>query len=299
MDTTFFKGIIVPIITPITEDEGIDEQRLRKQVDFVIEGGVSGILVFGSNGEFYVMEEDEIQKTLDIVISQNRNRVPIYLGIGEIRTTKCVRLAQMALSKGVKGISILQPMFLKPSYDELYAHFATIAKSVSTLPVLLYNNPGRTGYGMSQDLVSALAHDIPNIIGMKDSSGNLTETMEFIRRNVDVNFKVMCGKDTLIYSGLGIGCVGAVCCTANFVPQLVCSIFDEFTHNNYKKALAIQLKLNPLRLQMDNSSFPVATKDYANLLGLDVGKPMRPSLSSTEDQMKGLQKQLAILGDFA
>jgi 4-hydroxy-tetrahydrodipicolinate synthase len=296
MDTTFFKGIIVPILTPVTADEKIDEPRLRNQIDFVIAGGVSGILLFGSNGEFYVMEEDEILKTLRIAIDQTAMRVPIYLGIGEIRTSKCIRLAQKAREAGVAGISILQPMFLKPSHEELCAYFTAIAESVPDLPVLLYNNPGRTGYGISQECVEYLAHNQSNIVGMKDSSGNLTETIEFIRRNRDVNFKVMCGKDTLIYAGLSVGCVGAVCCTANFLPKLVCSIYDKFENGDSKGALEKQWKLNPIRLQMDNSSFPVATKDYANLLGLDVGNPILPCLPSTQDQLDGLRSQLVQSG---
>ncbi|MCH3918476.1 MAG: dihydrodipicolinate synthase family protein [Spirochaetia bacterium] len=292
MDTDFFKGIIVPILTPMTDDERIDAERLCRQVDFVIDGGVSGILLFGSNGEFYVMEESEIEQSLGLVVEHVAGRVPVYMGIGAIRTSKCVRLAKMAQGYGVNGISILQPMFLKPSEDELRTHFATIAEAVSDLPVLLYNNPGRTGYGISQDCVEYLAHHQENIIGMKDSSGNLTETIEFIRRNHDVNFKVMCGKDTLIYSGLSAGCVGAVCSTANFLPKLVCSIYDKFTAGDSKGSLEAQWRLNPIRLQMDKSSFPVATKDYANLLGLDVGAPILPCKPSDQQQMDGLKQQL-------
>jgi len=292
MNTDFFKGIIVPIVTPVTENEDIDENRLRNQIDFVINGGVSGLLLFGSNGEFYAMEEEDIEKALHIAINQSDNRVPIYLGIGEIKTSKCIRIAQMAEKAGASGISLLQPMFLKPSNEELCSHFAAIAKSVPNLPVLLYNNPGRTGYGISQDCVEYLAHNLENIIGMKDSSGNLTETIEFIRRNKDINFKVMCGKDTLIFAGLSVGCVGAVCCTANFLPKLVCSIYDEFIMGNNKSSLEKQWELNPIRLQMDKSSFPVATKDYANLLGLDVGDPLKPCFPSTEKQLKGLKQQL-------
>ncbi|WP_320128822.1 dihydrodipicolinate synthase family protein [uncultured Sphaerochaeta sp.] len=296
MDTNFFKGIIVPIVTPVSNDETIDEKKLRHQVDFVIDGGVSGILVFGSNGEFYMMEEAEIEQTLTIVLDHVKNRVPVYLGIGNIRTSKCVRLAKMAEHKGVKGISLLQPMFLKPSEDELRTHFATIAQSVPSLPVLLYNNPGRTGYGISQDCVQYLAHSVPNIVGMKDSSGDLTQTSEFIRRNNDIGFKVMCGKDTLIYAGLCVGAVGAVCSTANFLPELVCSIYDLFVAGNMKGSLQAQWKLDPIRLQMDKSSFPVATKDYANLIGAPVGDPILPSKCSTIAQLEGLRAQLVDAG---
>ncbi len=292
MDTSFIKGIIPPILTPITSDEKVDEIALRSLVDFVIEGGCSGILAFGSNGEFYMMEEDEMAEALAILMDQVAGRVPVYMGIGAIRTSKCIRLAKMGVKMGAKGISILQPMFIKPTDEELKAHVRAIAASAGETAVLLYNNPGRCGYAMSQDLVEELAHTVPNLVGMKDSSGDLTQTIEFIRRNADVGFKVMCGKDTLIYSGMAVGAVGAVCSTANFLPELVCSIYDKYVAGDLKGSLEAQLKLNPIRLAMDKSSFPVATKDLANLVGQKVGKPFLPNLPSPPKQMEHLRSEL-------
>lgn len=296
IDTSFIKGIIPPIAIPLKDDESFDEKKLRRHVDFVIEGGVSAILAFGSNGEFYMQEEDEMRDILDVMIDQVAGRVPVFMGIGAIRTSKCIRLAQMGVEHGAKAVSILQPMFLKPSEDELYTHFAAIADSVENVPVLLYNNPGRTGYGIPQTVAEKLAHQKANVVGMKDSSGDITQTEEFIRRNADVGFKVMCGKDTLIYAGLSVGAVGAVCCMANFVPRLVCSIYDRFVAGNLKGSLDRQFVLNPIRLQMDRSSFPVATKDYANLLGLELGAPYLPTKNSTPEQLEGLRQQLVKAG---
>ncbi|MDD4573969.1 MAG: dihydrodipicolinate synthase family protein [Sphaerochaeta sp.] len=292
MDTSFIKGIIPPIVTPITEDEKVDEASLRKVVDFVIEGGCSGILAFGSNGEFYMMEEAEMEEALGIMVDQCAGRVPIYMGVGAIRTSKCVRLARMGVRLGARSVSILQPMFLKPTEEELKQHFRTIAAAVSEVPVLLYNNPGRCGYAMSQDLVQELAHSIPNLVGMKDSSGDLTQTMEFVRRNADISFKVLSGKDTLIYSGLGVGAVGAVCSTANYLPRLVCSIYERYVAGDIKGSLEAQLRLNPIRLATDKSSFPVATKDLANLVGTKVGKPYLPTMPSPAAQMENLRQSL-------
>nr|WP_321262207.1 dihydrodipicolinate synthase family protein [uncultured Sphaerochaeta sp.] len=292
MDTSFIKGIIPPIVTPITEDERIDEASLRKVVDFVIEGGCSGILAFGSNGEFYMMEEAEMEEALGIMVDQCAGRVPVYMGVGAIRTSKCVRLARMGVRLGARSVSILQPMFLKPTEEELEQHFRTIAAAVSEVPVLLYNNPGRCGYAMSQDLVQELAHSIPNLVGMKDSSGDLTQTMEFVRRNADIGFKVLSGKDTLIYSGLGVGAVGAVCSTANYLPELVCSIYEKYVAGDIKGSLEAQLRLNPIRLATDKSSFPVATKDLANLVGTKVGRPYLPTMPSPAAQMENLRQSL-------
>ena len=202
MNIEFIKGVVVPMITPIDGDELIDEEKIREQVDYVINGGVTGILLYGSNGEFYVIEEDEMERGLKIVVDQAAGRVPIYFGIGAISTKKAVRLARMAVANGAASVSILQPMFLKPTKDELFLHFKTIADAIPQTPVLLYNNPGRVGYTLSADLVEKLAHQVPNIVGMKDTSGDITQTSEFIRRNRDVNFKVFGGKDTLLYASM-------------------------------------------------------------------------------------------------
>lgn len=290
MNTEFIKGVIVPIITTIDEDEKIDEAKMRAQVDYVIDGGLQGILAFGSNGEFYQIEEDEMERGFQIIVDQAAGRVPVYFGIGAINTKKCVRLAKMAVKNGAKGVSILQPMFLKPNFNELFLHFKTIAEAVPETPVLLYNNPGRVGYTLGADLVEKLAHEVDNIVGMKDTSGDITQTEEFIRRNRDVGFKVFGGKDTLLYASLCIGAVGGVCTAGNFMPELIVDIYNKYVVGDIKGALEAQYKLNPVRLAMDVASFPVAAKDMAAMRGRDVGSPYLPNLSTPEgvsyDKMK-------------
>ena len=238
MNTDFIKGVIVPIITVIDEEEKINEAAMRAQVDYVINGGLHGILAFGSNGEFYQIEEEEMERGFKIMVDQAAGRVPVYFGIGAINTKKCVRLAKMAVANGAAGISILQPMFLKPNFNELFLHFKTIAEAVPEIPVLLYNNPGRVGYTLSADLVEKLAHEVKNIVGMKDTSGDITQTEEFIRRNADVGFKVFGGKDTLLYASLCIGAVGGVCTAGNFMPELIVDIYNKYVAGDLKGSLA-------------------------------------------------------------
>lgn len=282
MNTDFIKGVIVPILTPIDENEMIDEAKLREQVDYVIEGGVLGILAFGSNGEFYVIEDDEMERGLKIMVDQAAGRVPVYFGIGAISTKKCCRLAKMAAANGAAGISVLQPMFLKPTEKELYEHFKTIAESVPETPMLLYNNPGRVNYTLSANLVDRLAHEVPNIVGMKDTSGDITQTSEFIRRTRDVGFKVFGGKDTLLYASMCHGAVGGVCTAANFMPELITDVYNKYVAGDLEGSLEAQFKLNPVRLSMDPASFPVAAKDMANLRGREIGVPYRPNLATPE-----------------
>ena len=296
MNTDYIKGVIVPIITVIDEDEKIDEAGMRRQVEFVIKGGLHGILAFGSNGEFYQIEEDEMERGLEIMIDQAAGRVPVYFGIGAINTKKCVRLAKMAAAHNVAGISILQPMFLKPTEDELYTHFKTIADAVPDVPVLIYNNPGRTGYTLSGGLVEKLAHQVPNIVGMKDTSGDMTQTEEFIRRNRDINFKVFGGKDTLLYVSLCCGAVGGVCTAGNFMPELITEVYNKFVEGDLEGSKEAQFKVNPVRLSMDAASFPVAAKDMANLRGLEIGVPYLPSKPSHKAAYDNIKAEMEKAG---
>lgn len=282
MNTDFIKGVVVPMITPIDSDERIDETRFRRQVDYIIDGGLQGILVFGSNGEFYQVEEDEMERALKLAVDQAARRVPVYFGIGAINTKKCVRLAKMAAANGAAAVSILQPMFLKPTQAELFLHFKTIAEAIPDTPVLLYNNPGRVGYGLTAALISKLAHEVDNIVGMKDTSGDITLTEECVRLNRDVDFKVFGGKDTLLYASLCVGAVGGVCTAGNFMPELIGDVYAKYIAGDMAGALEAQFKLNPVRLSMDPASFPVAAKDMAALRGMDVGDPYLPNLPTPE-----------------
>ena len=180
MNLEQIKGIFVPIITPVTEDEKVDVKRLKEQVNYIIENGVHGILAHGSNGEFYMFDDEDYELITKTIVEETAGRVPVLMGIGAIRTSKAVKLAQMGKKAGVDGISVLQPMFLKPTDEELFLYFKAIADSVPELPVLLYNNP-RIGYTMSADLVEKTAREVTNIVGMKDSSGDINQLMEFIR----------------------------------------------------------------------------------------------------------------------
>ena len=150
-------------------------------------------------------------------------------------------------------------------------------------------NP-RTSWRASKEfrlqLVEELAHTVPNIVGMKDTSGDITQTSEFIRRTRDVEFKVFGGKDTLLYASLCHGAVGGVCTAANFMPELITDVYNKYAAGDLAGSLEAQFKLNPVRLSMDAASFPVAAKDMANLRGRKVGVPYLPTLPTPEGAAK-------------
>lgn len=291
MNLEQIKGIFVPIITPVTEDEKVDVKRLKEQVNYIIENGVHGILAHGSNGEFYMFDDEDYELITKTIVEETAGRVPVLMGIGAIRTSKAVKLAQMGKKAGVDGISVLQPMFLKPTDEELFLYFKAIADSVPELPVLLYNNP-RIGYTMSADLVEKTAREVTNIVGMKDSSGDINQLMEFIRRTRDLEFKVFGGKDTMIYASLAIGAVGAVCSTANMFPGIVTDIYNKYIEGDLKGSLDLQYRFNPVRMAQDKASFPVATKDMANINGMKVGNPIKPNLPSKENLLEFFKEKM-------
>jgi len=283
------RGIIPAMVTPFDKPGRISEDSLRKLVDYLIEGGVHGLFPIGSQGEFYALEREEKKKIIEVVLDQVKGKVPVYAGTGAITTKEAITLTKMAEDIGVDAVSIITPFFISPTQDELYGHYLSIAKSTH-LPVLLYNNPGRTGVNLSADLVARLSK-IDNIIGIKDSSGDMTLTAEYIRRTND-DFSVLAGRDTLIYGTLSYGGKGAIAATANVAPKLVVEIYEAYVRGDIKKARKAQAKLAPLRLAFNMGSFPVVIKDVLELIGIKVGTTRAPIKSLSKDKQKKLRNIL-------
>lgn len=295
-ETDKIKGIIVPLLTPVDSNEEIDEEKLRFMVDHVIDHGVHGILAFGSNSEFYMFDEDELIAATKIILEQTKGRVPVYFGVGSIRTKHAIRIAKRAAKLDVTGISVLQPMFIRPTEEALFNHFKAVAEAIPDKMVLIYNNPGRAGYTLALDTIEKLAHEVDNIVGIKESSGDITFTSELIRRNRDIGFKVLAGKDTAVYPSLCMGAVGAVCSTANMYTELVSGIYDKYMAGDLEGSREDQFLLNPIRLSQDAASFPAATKDMANLMGLDVGASVLPTEGASGKVLSNMKEEMRKAG---
>src|SRR5882672_9409662 len=191
-------GIIPPVATPMQANEDLDLPRLKWYLDYLIGEGVHGVFVLGTNSEFYALDEREKQEVIATTVAHVRGRVPVYAGTGAECTREAVRLTKMAEREGVQGVSVITPYFISPSQQEIYDHYRRIAESTK-LPVILYNNPSTCGgLKIDVDTVARLA-EIPNIVGVKDSSGDLQNTLEYLRV-VPKRFSVLMGRDTLIYS---------------------------------------------------------------------------------------------------
>src|SRR5438093_11548927 len=174
------QGIIPPVITPMKDNEDLDLPGLRSFIDRLLASGVHGIFVLGTNSEFYALDEREKQEVIATAVAHVNKRVPVFAGTGAETTREAVRLTKMAEREGADGVSVITPYFVAPSQQEICDHYRRVAES-TRLPVILYNNPATCGgVKIDVDTVARLA-EIPNILGINDSSGDLQNTNEYLR----------------------------------------------------------------------------------------------------------------------
>jgi 4-hydroxy-tetrahydrodipicolinate synthase len=296
--TMAFKpfGIIPAMVTPLTPEGKINEAALRKFTDYLIEGGSHGLFVVGTTGEFYGLSPEEKRELFRITVDQVKGRVPVYAGTGAITTREAVQLTRLAEEAGADAVSVLTPMFISPSQKELIRHYTAIAES-TRLPVLLYNNPPKTGVNLAAATVAKLA-EVPNIVGIKDSSGDFTLTGEYLRLTRGKEFHVLLGRDTLIYAGLCYGATGSIAACANVAPRLVADIYDKYVAGDLKGALEAQYTLAPLRIAFTLGSFPAVIKESLELLGIDAGtcmEPVGPMSAEEKEQLKKILREMGLL----
>jgi 4-hydroxy-tetrahydrodipicolinate synthase len=290
-------GIIPPVATPMQANEDLDLPRLRWFIDHLIANGVHGIFVLGTNSEFYALDEKEKQQVIATAVEHVKGRVPVYAGTGAETTREAVRLTKMAEKEGAQGVSVITPYFVIPNQQEIYDHFRRIAEATK-LPVLLYNNPATCGgVKIDPDTVGRLA-EIPNILGVKDSSGDLTNTIEYIRVAPE-RFSVLMGRDTLIFSALMVGARGAVPATGNIAPKLLAEIYDTFVRGDKAASQAAQRKLHPVRMALTLGTAPGGVKAALDCLGLSIGPCRAPVAPLPPDKMQKMRVALAAAGLLA
>jgi 4-hydroxy-tetrahydrodipicolinate synthase len=284
-------GIIPPIITPLTKDGKVNEEVLKKLVNHLITEGVHGLFPLGTTGEFYAFNNEEVRRILEIVVKETAGRVPVYAGANHITTRGVIEIIKIAEEVGVDAVSVLTPMFVSQTQAELYEYYKTVAESTS-LPIIIYNNQPKTNVAVTPETVARLA-EIENIVGVKDSTGDMTNTEEYIRltRNND-NFSVLLGRDTLIYAGLCYGGVGAIASCANVAPRIAADIYDKYVAGDLKGALEAQFELAPLRIACNMGTFPAVIKEGLVMQGFEVGKCLEPIAEITEPEKEKLKTVL-------
>ncbi len=290
MDLSRIKGIIPPIITPMNADESINEEELRKQVNRLIDAGVHGLFPFGTNGEGYILSAEEKEQVLKIVVDETKGRVPVYAGTGCVSTAETIKQSLMAKRVGADVLSIITPSFAAASQEELYNHYKEVAEAVD-LPIILYNIPARTGNSLAPATVARLSK-IPNIVGVKDSSGNFDNMLQYIEKTKDSDFIVLSGNDSLILWCLLAGGRGGIAGCANVYPDTMVNIYEQFVKGNIEKAREYQDSIRSFRDCFKFGNPNTIVKTAVSLLGFPVGKCRKPFSSLSEEGINAIKKVL-------
>lgn len=284
------RGIIPPILTPMNDDESVNEQELRNQVNRMISGGVHGIFCFGTNGEGYILRDEEKERILEVVLEETAGRVPVYAGTGCVGTADTIRMSQMAERLGADVLSIISPYFAACSQDELYAHYRAVAESVRT-PIVLYNIPARTGVNLAPATVKRLS-EVENIVGVKDSSGNFDNMKQYIELTRGRDFAVLSGNDSLILWCLLAGGDGGIAGCANVYPKAMSSIYNLFMAGDVKKAMEAQDAIRSFRNCFKYGNPNTIVKTAVELLGYPVGKCRKPFCTLPPEGLAALRAVL-------
>jgi 4-hydroxy-tetrahydrodipicolinate synthase len=288
------RGIIPPVATPMQANEDLDLPRLRWFLDRLLAAGVHGVFVLGTNSEFYALDEREKQEVIATAVEHVGGRVPVFAGTGAETTREAVRLTKMAEREGAGGVSVITPYFVNPSQQEIFDHYRRVAEA-TRLPVVLYNNPATCGgVKIEVDTLARLAQ-VPNILGVKDSSGDLQNTNDYIRVVPD-RFSVLQGRDTLIYQALIFGARGAVPATANVAPRLTVEIYEAVQRGDHAAAKAAQLRLTPVRLSLSLGTAPGGVKAALALMGLSIGPSRAPVGPPSPEKQQKMAAALAEAG---
>lgn len=288
-----FEGIITPVITPFHRDktQSVNYDALKKHIDWLIDQGVSGIFVLGSNGEFHVLDPDEKIEVVRKAVEYAKGRVPVYAGAGACSTREAVRLAREMEAAGSDALSVVNPWFLAPSDEDLYQHFVAVAKSTN-LPVVLYNIPKGTGKSLSPELVERLAQ-VENIQAIKDSSGKpeLLEAYADIARNAE-NFHLLVGSDSKISLAYGLGATGAVAGTSNLIPEILTGLDEALRTGDTARAEELQQAIEPLRAVLPLGTVPSVLKRAVELAGICEAGPARKPVQELSPEAEAKVREM-------
>ena len=298
-------GITPPIITPFNDDGSVNYETLAMMSRHLVNNGVHGLFPLGTTGEFYAISDDEFVKILQTVrdavagmTTRKGKPIQLFAGCSHITTRGVIHLIKLVEKVGgYDAVSVLTPMFVSQTQDELFTYFKTIADSTE-MPVILYNNKPKTNVTIEPATVRRLAEACPNIVAVKDSTGDMTNSEEYLRLTMDMrdNFNVLLGRDTLIFAGLMYGASGAIASCANVAPRLCADIYDKWEDGDLEGALKAQYTLAPLRIACNMGTFPQTIKEALVMEGLPVGKCLDPIQELTAAQKEKLHTVLVEMG---
>jgi len=288
-------GMGVALITPFKEDESVDYNALGRVVDYQIKNGIDYLVVLGTTAETATMTEAEKKEVATFVINRVNGRVPIVMGIGGNCTRAVVEELKTRDLKGVDAILSVTPYYNKPSQEGLYQHYCALAKATN-IPLLLYNVPGRTGVNMTAETSLRLAHEFPNIVGIKEASGNISQVDEIIK-NKPADFMVISGDDAITYPLITMGAVGVISVIGNAFPKEFSKMVRLALAGDFKNALEIHRKFNELFSLLFVDGNPAGVKCMLHAMGYIENKlrlPLVPTRITTYEKIRKVMEDLNI-----
>ena len=284
-----FQGTGTALVTPFKKDGTLDEASLRRLVDFQVKGGVEAIIPVGTTGESPSLTHEEHDRVFHIVKEQSRGKLRIFGGTGSNSTRTAIEHTRMAKAAGLDAALIVGPYYNKPTQEGYFQHYRAIAEAVD-IPIIVYNVPGRTGGNIEAATTLRMAEETPNVIAVKEASGNLAQIME-IARNKPKDFSLLSGDDSITLPLVALGGDGCISVVANEVPRDFSDMVRACLKGNWKKALALHNKLLPLMNVNFIESSPIPVKAAMAMMGMieEVYRlPLVPISAKNREKLKAV-----------
>jgi len=291
-----FKGTGTALVTPFKPSGEIDEIAVKKLVDFQINNGVEAIIPAGTTGESATLSEAEQISLINLVVQQAAGKVKIIAGAGANDTTKAIKLAKLAYSTGADAVLSVAPYYNKPTQEGLFRHYQTIAEEAG-VPIVVYNVPGRTGCNIEAETTLRIAEEIPNVIGVKEASGNISQIMEILR-NRPAGFGVWSGDDAITLPLVALGADGVISVVSNEVPALFSKMVRLALNKKFEEARKLHYKLLPLMNFNFVESNPIPVKAVLAEMELieEVYRlPLVPLSDKYRNKMQKILKELKLI----
>ena len=267
MQVNWLRGCATALVTPFTSDGAVDVERLRALIEYQIAGGIHLLVPCGTTGESATMSDEEDQLVIKTTVEVANGRAKVIAGTGSNSTAAAIQYSQTARDLGVDAVLSVAPYYNKPTQEGLYAHFRAIAESVSDLPVVIYNVPGRTSSTIAAETTVRLAHEVENIVAVKEASGSLPLIMEILRSRPD-GFRVISGDDSFTLAIIALGGDGLISVASNEIPGLMNQLVDLALAGNWDEARSLHYRLLPLLEANFIESSPGPVKAAMAMMGL-------------------------------
>ncbi|MBO1002500.1 4-hydroxy-tetrahydrodipicolinate synthase [Pseudogracilibacillus auburnensis] len=291
------EGVFPVLVTPMLNQEEIDWEGFKNNIEYFIDEGVAGIAINGSTGEFVSMTKEERFKAVEIAVKQVNGRIPLVVGTAAETTEDAIEYTKQAESAGADASLLINSYYAHPNDNEVYEHFKAVANSVS-FPVMIYNNPFTTGVNISTETILKVARDVENITHIKESSGEIGKARDIARQGKG-SIEVFCGSEDLAIESLLVGATGWISVSGNIAPKLVTDMYNHVKNNEMGEAWALYDKLLPLCNFLEGSGKYVQITNRAmELKGLAGGPCRLPRLPLTEEEdatLKELMKNVGAL----